>query len=161
MSTTTQGTQYVTVTMQMLMWVHASEHQPNSHMLYAGDIYRCPVDEAYTLVSTGKASYPDGVEKLKELLYREPVSGRLERLEAGLASPDLQAALSMGKKLEGAQRLVGAVTNFVKTAWDIKGAIVILAGLLGAAYLMVQSHFWPGLPVLSKPMGVHAPVASR
>ncbi len=140
--------QFVTVVIEApALRVYGPEYANGWIVKTWGDIHRCPVDEAYTLVASGKASYPDGVEKLKALMYQTPLVERMAALESNLASAELQTVLTMTQQVGQFKKVINMVVKWFKTLWDIKGAIVVIAGLLGTAFWMAQSYGWlQGVP---------------
>jgi hypothetical protein len=143
---TTQTEQYVTVMIETAaLRVYGPEYSNGWIVKTSGDIHRCPVDEAYTMVASGKASYPDGIEKLKEMMYQAPIVGRMERLEADLSSSSFQTLFNLTRMLDGLQKAAKKVTEFFITLWDVKEVIVIIFSLVGAVYLMMktQTVHWP------------------
>jgi hypothetical protein len=145
---TGQTDQYVTVMIETAaLRVYGPDYSNGWVVKTAGDIHRCPIDEAYTLVSTGKASYPDGIGKLKEMMYQEPIAGRMEKLEADLSSSSFQALFSLTRMMEGVKKAAKTGVKVFKTIWDIKGIIAVIVSVLGAIYLMAKTHTlnWPQL----------------
>ena len=126
--------EYVTVVLNHQKIVHG-DHYPNKWtILHIGSFYRCPVDEAYTMVKTGKALYPDGVEILRKMLYKNiTLEERVQKLEAQSVlfdklNPIINTAISIYKK--------------VKTFIEAHKFLVGISSLLVAGYAVAKKLHW-------------------
>lgn len=62
---------YATVTLKKgFTDIDKTKYPQGFRIYHIGDIYRCPIDTAYTLVATGKATHPGGLSAIENLLQK-------------------------------------------------------------------------------------------
>ena len=126
---------FVTVILTKPKLVHGDQYgQYKWTQLQIGHTYRCPVDEAYTMVQAGLASYPDGIEILRKMVYEDlDLSGRVDSLEERFKSLSKISQLSAS---------ISTLWNRAKSFMESYGVIAGILSILSAGLTYAFSQGW-------------------